>query len=69
MAIYNTIQLPILEELAEEIGNEITIAKVNVDKEKELASRYEIMSIPTQLLYKNGNVIERKWSGFKIKTY
>lgn len=50
---------PIIDELAEEYDGKITVGKVNVDKEKELAMNYKIMSIPTIMLFKDGKVIER----------
>lgn len=48
--------LPVVEAVAKEIGDDVKIAKINVDEEPELASRYGIMSIPTFLVFKNGNV-------------
>lgn len=53
------IQLQILEKLSKEIKDQTTIAKVNVDKEAELASQFEVMSIPTLLLFKDGELIEK----------
>lgn len=53
------IQLPILEELDEEIKDDISIGKVNIDLENELASDLGIMSIPTLLLFKNGEIIDK----------
>jgi thioredoxin 1 len=51
-------QLPILEELSNEL-QEVTIAKVNVDEEATLASRFGVMSIPTLILFENGEEKER----------
>jgi len=51
-------QAPILEELANEVQG-VTIAKVNVDDEPDLASRYGVMSIPTLILFENGTEKER----------
>lgn len=51
-------QAPILEELANEVKG-VTIAKVNVDDEPDLASRYGVMSIPTLILFENGTEKER----------
>lgn len=45
---------PILEELADELGDSVTIAKVNVDENQELAARYSVRAIPTILFFKKG---------------
>lgn len=50
---------PIMEELSEEYDGKAKICKVNVDEEGELAAKFRIMSIPTIMLYKNGEMIER----------
>lgn len=47
---------PVLEEIANENSEKVQIAKVNVDDFKELAANYGIRSIPTMLLFKNGQV-------------
>ena len=50
---------PILEELASEQAGRITIAKLNVDENPDLAMRYNVMSIPTLLVFKDGEVAKR----------
>ena len=50
---------PTFERLAETYGNAITFAKVDVDELPELADKYAIRSIPTLLLLREGNVVER----------
>lgn len=47
---------PAVEEIAEEYEGRLKVGKINVDDEPELASRYGIMSIPTILIFKNGEV-------------
>jgi thioredoxin 1 len=47
---------PILEKLASDHGEAVTVAKVNVDENQELAARYGIMSIPTVILFQEGKV-------------
>ncbi len=49
---------PVVDEIAEE-HSEYIIGKVNVDEENELASRFGIMSIPTLLVFKNGELVNR----------
>ena len=51
---------PILEELSNEMKNEINIVKVNLDENQDLAMKYSIRSIPTLLLFKEGNLIDTK---------
>jgi thioredoxin 1 len=51
---------PLLDELAEEYDGRLLVAKMNVDEEKEVASEYGIMSIPTLLLFKNGQLVAKK---------
>ena len=50
---------PTFEKLAQKYGNEITFAKVNVDERPELAEKFEVRSIPTLMLLREGNVVER----------
>ncbi len=47
---------PILDELAQEYDGRVTIAKVNIDDHQGLAAQYGIHSIPTLLLFQNGQV-------------
>jgi thioredoxin 1 len=45
---------PILEKIAEERAGELRLVKVNIDEEPEIAERYGIASIPTMVLFKDG---------------
>lgn len=47
---------PILEEIAQEKTGQITIAKLNVDDHPDIAGRYNVMSIPTMLLFQDGEI-------------
>lgn len=47
---------PIVEELSEELSDTVKVGKVNVDEQPDLASKYGVMSIPTLILLKNGEV-------------
>lgn len=50
---------PIFEQLAEHFKGKIKFAKVNVDENSNLASRYDVMSIPTFLVFRDGEEIYR----------
>ena len=50
---------PILDELAKDYEGKAVIGKVNVDEEGELAQEYKIMSIPTVILFKNGEAVDK----------
>lgn len=49
---------PLLDEIANEMGDQVKVAKVNVDNERALGMMYQVMSIPTVLLFKNGQKVD-----------
>jgi thioredoxin 1 len=53
------LQSPIIDEIAQEIGQKAVIAKVNVDKAKVTAARYNIKYIPTIIIFKDGKIANR----------
>ena len=50
---------PVLEELAQEMDGKLTISKLDVDENQNTAMAYGVFSIPTLLLFKNGEPVER----------
>jgi thioredoxin 1 len=50
---------PIIEELAGELQGKMKVAKLNVDEAQDLAGNYNVMSIPTLLIFKNGQPVEQ----------
>lgn len=57
---------PVLEDLDNEVGDQLKIAKVNVDDNPESASRFGVMSIPTLIVFKDGQPVD-KIVGFQSK--
>ena len=51
---------PALEELSREYEDKVDFAKVNVDENKELAQKYNVFSIPTLAIFKDGQVVSQK---------
>ncbi len=49
---------PVLEEIADEYDGVIKVGKVNVDEERELSISYNIESIPTLFMFKNGEIVD-----------
>ena len=50
---------PIVDEIAEELQGKLKVVKVNVDDAQDLAGNYQVMSIPTLLLFKGGEPVEQ----------
>ena len=50
---------PIVDDLATQYAGKIKVAKINVDESTDVATRYQITSIPTFILFKNGEVADR----------
>ena len=50
---------PIVDELANQYAGKIKVAKVNVDESQQVAFQYQVTSIPTFILFKNGRVADR----------
>jgi len=60
-------QSPILKEIATELGDRIKVIKIDVDQNSEIASQYNIQSVPTLMIFKNGE-IKYKQAGVHTKT-
>ncbi len=57
---------PIIDEIAEELGNSVKVGKVDSDENPVIAEKYGIMSIPTIMIFKNGQVV-KTWVGVTEK--
>ncbi len=51
---------PALEELSEELGDRVTIAKLNIDEHMDAPAKYGVRGIPTMILFKNGQPLATK---------
>lgn len=60
-------QIPIIDNFKAKMGEEVNVVKVDVDEEQELADRYRIRSVPTIMIFKNGEVVWRA-SGIQSHT-
>lgn len=54
-------QAPILEQVKNSVGDQANVIKVDVDKNRELAARYNVQSIPTLIVFKNGEALWRAY--------
>ncbi|HHY26461.1 MAG TPA: thioredoxin [Desulfitobacterium dehalogenans] len=57
---------PIIEELANEMAGKVVIGKLNVDDEPAISGQYQVMSIPTLAVFKNGQLVDKS-VGFRGK--
>ena len=51
---------PALEEISDELGGKVTIAKLNIDEDPDAPARYGVRGIPTMILFKNGEAVATK---------
>ncbi len=59
-------QAPIMEEIADEMGDQVKVCKVNVDLQPELAMNYQVMNIPTLVFMKYG-IFQQRMIGLQTK--
>ncbi len=59
---------PVVEELAEDMEGKALVCKINVDENMEIAQRYQVMNIPTFLVFKNGEAVDRVVGGVPKST-
>ena len=50
---------PVLSEIAEEYKDKIKVCKINIDEEQELAEKFEVVSIPTLVIFENGQPVKK----------
>ena len=52
--------MPILEEVKKELSDAVSIIKINIDKNQNIATRFQVRGVPTFMLYKNGEQVWRQ---------
>ncbi len=57
---------PVIDEISSELGDKINVGKVNVDENPDLADKFNIRSIPTMIVFKDGEKVE-EMTGFRTK--
>lgn len=55
-----TMLAPVLKEVKDSLGERITVLKVDVDKNQQLASKYQVRGVPTMILFQNGKQLWRQ---------
>jgi thioredoxin 1 len=53
-------QAPILKEIAAELGDKVRVLKIDVDRNNEIAARYNVRSVPTLIIFLQGEIIYRQ---------
>jgi thioredoxin 1 len=61
-------QAPILKQLTDRVGDKVRVVKINVDNAQKAADQYQIRSIPTMILFKNGKIVWRQSGVQPLKT-
>jgi len=54
------VQSPILKEVAAELGEKVRVIKIDVDQNNSLAAQYQVQSVPTLIIFKNGKPVWRQ---------
>ena len=50
---------PMIDEVAKEYEGKVKVCKLNVDEAQSMASKYDVMSIPTLIIFKNGQIVDK----------
>jgi thioredoxin 1 len=59
---------PVLDQLKNDMGNQIRVLKIDVDKNPDVADKFKIRGVPTFMLFKNGEVKWRQSGGMDLNT-
>lgn len=59
---------PVLDRLKNEMGSQVRILKIDVDKNQEVATKFKVRGVPTFILFKNGEILWRQSGGMDLNT-
>jgi thioredoxin 1 len=59
---------PVMDRLKNEMGSQVRILKIDVDKNQEVANKFKVRSVPTFMLFKDGEILWKKSGGMDINT-
>jgi thioredoxin 1 len=59
---------PVLDRLKNEMGSQVRILKIDVDKNQEVADKFKVRGVPTFILFKKGEILWRQSGGMDINT-
>lgn len=60
--------MPILEQLKNNMGNQVRILKIDVDKNQDIADKFKVRGVPTFVLFQNGEILWKQSGGMDINT-
>lgn len=60
---------PLIEQLADDYADKAKICKINIDDHQEVAARFQVMSIPTVMIFKNGKLVDKTVGAMPKKAY
>jgi thioredoxin 1 len=59
---------PVMDRLKNEMGSQVRILKIDVDKNQEVANKFKVRSVPTFMLFKDGEILWKQSGGMDINT-
>ncbi len=59
---------PIIDQLKKEMGPEVRILKIDIDKNQEVSARFKIKSVPTLMLFKKGEILWKNSGGMDLRS-